>query len=258
MGGGNVYESENAYGSEQVYESEVMREALGDTLRPGGFTLTEKAVHFCSLTSKDRILDLGCGRGATVRYLREQHGICAVGVDPSEKLIAEARECYPGAEFILGKGEGLPFAAESFACVLAECTLSLMDVERAVAQVHRVLKDKGWFVITDVYARNPDRTGSLQDLSAEGGMRELYGLPLLSKKLEEAGFAIALTEDWSNLLKELFVKITFSYGSMDAFWGMSSCDFRGGMEGCRLQTALKACRPGYFLIICRKVGSACG
>lgn len=249
-------------GGRNAYESENMQKALGDTLRPGGFTLTEKAVRFCRLSPDDRTLDLGCGRGATVRYLREQHGISAVGVDPSEKLIAEAREHCPGAEFILGSGEELPCGAESFACVLAECTLSLMDVDRAVAQVHRVLKDNGWFVITDVYARNPAGARSLQGFSAAGGMRGLHEFPLLSKKLEEAGFAIALVEDCSNVLKELFVKITFSYGSMDAFWGMDPCDSRDGMDGCRWQSALKACRPGYFLLIGRKIGrkagSACG
>lgn len=258
MGCGNGYGSEHGYESENAYESGAMRKALGDTLRPGGFTLTEKAVRFCRLSPDDRVLDLGCGRGATVRYLREKHGICAVGVDPSEKLIAAAREYYPGAEFIRGRGEELPFAADSFACVLAECTLSLMDMDRAMTQVHRVLKDNGWFVITDVYARNPDGGESLKGFSAQGGMEELHGLPLLSKKLEEAGFAIALTEDWSNLLKELFVKITFSHGSMGAFWGMSAWASGDGMAGCRLQSALKACRPGYFLLISRKAGSACG
>ena len=40
-----------------AYESETMREALGDTLRPGGFALTEKGVQLCKITANDSVLD---------------------------------------------------------------------------------------------------------------------------------------------------------------------------------------------------------
>ena len=52
-----------------VYESCCMQEATGETLRPGGFKLTEQAVDFCALNEQSRVLDLGCGMGATASYL---------------------------------------------------------------------------------------------------------------------------------------------------------------------------------------------
>lgn len=238
-----------------AYESDSMREALGETLRPGGFSLTEKGVQFCKLSASDRVLDLGCGRGATVRYLYEQHKIRAIGVDPSQKLIEEANKQCPYADFIFGQGENLPFAESSFNCVFAECTLSLMEDDSALKQVSRVLKENGWFVISDVYAKNPDAVRELQEFSINSCMRGLHNLPLLEEKLKQADLEIVYSEDCSFLLKELLVKIAFSYGSMSAFWNVTG---QNCMDGCNFHEALKKCKPGYFLLICRKAGATHG
>lgn len=234
-----------------AYESETMREAMGETLRPGGFTLTEKGVRHCGITVSDSVLDLGCGRGATVNYLYQKHNIRAVGIDPSEKLIKEAKERYGYADFFSGRGENLPFGAKNFSCIFAECTLSLMDVSQTLPQVNRVLKDGGWFIITDVYAKNPDAVSGLNEFSINSCMRGLHNLPRLQEELEQAGFQISLLEDCSHFLKELLVKITFSYGSMSAFWNITSQDC---INGCGFQESLKKCKPGYFILICRKAG----
>lgn len=234
-----------------AYESESMREAMGDTLRPGGFSLTEKGVQHCKLTPDDKVLDLGCGRGSTVNYLYREHNICAVGIDPSEKLIKEARAQYGYTDFFSGRGEELPFEDTVFDCVFAECTLSLMDAGRAVNEVNRVLKDGGRFVITDVYAKNPDAVSGLCEFSVNSCMRGLHNLPQLQGKLEQAGFQVTLCEDCSHLLKELLVKITFAHGSMSAFWATAS---QGCINGCNFQKSLKKCKPGYFMLICRKAG----
>ena len=228
---------------------------MGDTLRPGGFTLTEKGVQRSGITASDRVLDLGCGRGATVNYLYQKHRIRAVGIDPSEKLIKEAKGLYGYADFFSGRGEKLPFEEESFSCVFAECTLSLMDVDQTLPQVNRVLKDGGWFVITDVYAKNPDAVSGLNEFSINSCMRGMHNLPWLREKLEQTGFQITLLEDCSHFLKELLVNITFSYGSMSAFWNVTSQDC---ISGCDFQESLRKCRPGYFILICRKAGPSRG
>lgn len=88
-----------------AYESKSMAEVTGETLRPGDFRLTEKAVRLCGLSSRDAVLDLGCGRGATVNYLYNTHRIQAIGIDPSEKLIGDARKRYAFADFLTGRGK---------------------------------------------------------------------------------------------------------------------------------------------------------
>ena len=202
-----------------AYESCCMQEATGETLRPGGFALTQKAISFCALTNQSKVLDLGCGMGATVSYIYEKYGIRAVGIDPSEKLLRAAKAKNPLGTFVLGSGESLPFGTESFECVLAECTLSLMnDLHVTLQEVYRVLEEGGWFVITDVYAKNPQALSKIDNFSINSCMRGLHNLEVLQCELEALGFDVVLLEDCSQLLKELMVKIIFKHGSMGAFW----------------------------------------
>lgn len=236
----------------KAYESPFMQEMTGQTLRPGGFSLTEKAVQFCEISKGDKVLDLGCGMGATIGYLYEKHGIKGVGIDPSEKLLAIGQKKFESLNFIRGSGDYLPFEEESFNCVFAECTLSLMDdINKSIGEVFKVLKNNGSFVMTDVYARNPKNINQLQNYSLNSCMRGLYDIDLLKEKLESLGFEIIFFEDCSDLLKELMVKIIFSYGSMDIFWRKAT-DNGDCVNGCTFQELLKACKPGYFMMIAKK------
>ncbi len=201
-----------------VYESGPVRDATGDTIRPGGIYLTERALSYCAFKPGTNVLDVGCGTGATVEFLIK-NGLDAVGIDPSEALLEAGRRRNPGLPLIHAGGESIPFADSAMDGIFAECCLSLMpDIDRALSEIHRVLKSGGWLVITDVYVRNP------------GFLKELRALPLAScvtgalpreelvQKLVLHGFDIILWEDHTNLLKELTARLIWSHGSMDSFW----------------------------------------
>lgn len=239
-----------------VYENRHMKNITGETLRPGGFSLTDKGVKFCKFSSKDSILDLGSGMGATVNYLYERYGIKALGIDPSEKLIDIGRKKYKNINLIKGRGEELPFQNESFQGVFAECTLSLMnDLNSVVQEIFRVLKYKGWFIINDVYAKNPQFIDRLNLFSVNSCMRGLHNLKFLEKILTDNGFSVMLLEDCSQMLRALMVKTIFSYGSMGIFWNKAmECSVDGG----EFEKILRSCKPGYFIIIARKGDKCCG
>ena len=155
----------------RVYENENMREITGDTLRPGGFLLTEKAIEICQFKPHDKILDVGCGMGATVEKLKSQYEFDAYGIDPSKKLLELGRKKYGNDNLIQGKGENLPFTECFFKGVLAECTLSLMDdYEKTIMESKRVLKPNGYFYISDVYARRPEYLEGVQKHNVESCM----------------------------------------------------------------------------------------
>jgi len=236
-------------GKNNAYESCCMRDVLGETLRPGGFILTDKAAEYCKLSKESHVLDMGCGRGATVGHLFEKYGITAVGVDPSEKLLNEAKERFDSDAFVLGRGENLPFEDGLFDCAIAECTLSLMDAHSAAAEAWRVLKKGGFFVVTDVYAKNSEAVGRLSSFPVNSCMRGLHDLTKLRSSLEQLGFTVEYFEECSQYLKELVVRIGFSYGSMCEFWNMASGSCINGEE---FYGALKRCRPGYFMLIAKK------
>jgi len=235
-----------------VYESSPMQEATGETLRPGGFKLTDQAVNFCALSEKTRVLDLGCGMGATVSYLYKNQAINVVGIDPSKKLLNIAKAKNPFATFISGSGDALPFEKESFECVLSECTLSLMnDLHVSLSEVYRVLEKGGWFVINDVYAKNPETLKEMDNFAITSCMRGMHDLPALQEALETMGFEIMLLEDCSHLLKELMVKIIFSHGSMGVFWSKTIED-EAPQTCCHFEQNIKQCKPGYFILIAKK------
>lgn len=237
-------------GTVNAYESEHMTCVLGDTLRPGGFELTDKAVNYCSFSNGDSVLDIGCGRGATVEHLEECFSLKAFGVDPSKLLLSEGKNRNSDLNIISGTGEDIPFENESMEGVFAECTLSLMnDLDAAIGEAHRVLKRSGWFVITDVYAREPEHIKLLQEFSFNSCMRGLHDVEILKGKLKAQGLEVMLFEDYTDLLRQLMVKIIFEYGSMNIFWSKAaSCS-----SNCeQFQKVLSKCKVGYFLMIARK------
>jgi len=190
--------------------------------------------------------------GATIGYLHEKHGIEGVGIDPSKKLLDVGRKKFGSLDFILGTGDYLPFEEKSIDCVFAECTLSLMDnISKTINEVSKVLKNEGSFVITDVYARNSTGINALEDFSFNSCMRGLHDIEHLKESLLTQGFEIMFFEECSELLKELMVKIIFSYGSMDIFWRKATED-SDCANGRKFQEILKACKPGYFMIIAKK------
>lgn len=241
-----------------VYESCSMYEATGETLRPGGFALTKRAIERCRLHVKTRILDLGCGRGATASYLYQTCGIKVVGIDPSEKLLNIAQARNPQATFVKGFGDALPFENESFECVMAECTLSLMrDLHVSLREVNRVLEKDGWLVIHDVYAKNPTILESMRDFTMTSCMRGMHDLEQLQVQLEQMGFNIVLVEDCTALLKELMVKIIFTHGSMAAFWS-KAIEGETPQGCCSFDQRITQCKPGYFMLIAQKGGDTHG
>jgi ubiquinone/menaquinone biosynthesis C-methylase UbiE len=57
-----------------------------------------------------RVLDVACGTGFLTRYLRGD----VVGLDQSERMLAEARRRHAGATYVLGDALRLPFPDSSF------------------------------------------------------------------------------------------------------------------------------------------------
>jgi arsenite methyltransferase len=237
-------------GVTNVYESEHMSCVLGDTLRPGGFKLTDTSVKFCEFLSGDNVLDIGCGRGNTVEYLNKKYLLNSYGIDPSKVLLQEGKNINPELKIKEGRGECLPFNNESMNGVFAECTLSLMeDLEKTIQETARVLKKEGWFVITDVFARNPQYLYLMQEFSFNSCMRGLHDIENLKINLQNYGFEIMLFEDYTDLLKELMVKIVFTYGSMNTFWSKAtSCSTNCS----QFQQVLSKCKVGYFLLIAKR------
>ncbi len=119
-----------------------------------------------AMTGDSRVLEVGCGTGAMAGRINALPGVTLVAVDFSERFVeltaargVDARQadiCY------------LPFEDDSFDVVYAGWMLyHVRDIDRALAEVRRVLRPGGTFVAVT----NGD--DSLADLRREAGGRPM-------------------------------------------------------------------------------------
>ncbi len=87
-----------------------------------------------------RVLDLGAGTGRlTERLLADGHRVLAV--DPSLPMLTHAVRV--GAPVVAGEAERVPVSHRVFDAVVAGQSFHWFDHERAVPEIHRVLKPGG-------------------------------------------------------------------------------------------------------------------
>ena len=228
----------------RVYEQASLREALGDTLRPGGFTLTDRALAACALRAGARVLDVGCGLGATVHYLRTL-GYRAVGVDVSELLLQTGRQHNGAAPLVQAAGAQLPLPAAHFDAVLTECSLSVMgDADAALAECYRVLAPGGYLLTSDIYARNPAGIARLSELPLTACLSGAMSQAEVTAKVTAHGFQLALWEDHTEQLRQKAAQ-----GALAGLW---QCAPVAGLDALDMQLIIAKAKPGYFLLIAEK------
>ncbi|MEG6616169.1 class I SAM-dependent methyltransferase [Peptococcaceae bacterium 1198_IL3148] len=233
----------------RIYESETIQQVTGSTVRPGGFTLTDRAMTICAFPAGAKLLDVGCGNGATVERLINQYHLQVVGIDPSPVMLASGKKRNANLPIFEGTGECLNFNDSEMDGVIAECTLSLMsDLQLCLKQVHRVLKPQGKLIVSDIYIRSEDISVHWHDDAStclSGAKQRSAWLKLMT----DAGFKIELWQDHTQLLKELMVHLIFTHGSMNEFW----CQMLGGCQRAqKIQNTLQQVKLGYFLLIATK------
>lgn len=101
-----------------------------------------------------RILDLGCGHGATLVHLGSPEG--AIGVDISPQEIAFATARVPRCRFLVADAASLPFEAGAFDHVLIRDVLHhVADPARVLAECARVLGQDGRLDVLEPSRNNP-------------------------------------------------------------------------------------------------------
>jgi len=96
-----------------------------------------------------RILDVGCGAGATLSVCKGDDEPFLCGVDVDHNSLELGRELFPAAHYIQTQGESLPFPSGQFDFIIARVSLPYMDVPRALSEIARVLRHGGgvWLVL---------------------------------------------------------------------------------------------------------------
>ncbi|MCF8068490.1 MAG: methyltransferase domain-containing protein [Desulfobacterales bacterium] len=228
-----------------VYESPDLHTVTGNTIRPGGLTLTKRALDICHLKSGSHILDVGCGLGATIDYLKHSHGLNPVGMDPSLKLLNNGARAFKNLSRVSGIAQMLPFSKHSMAGIFCECVLSLLaNPELFLNECKRTLRPSGHLILCDIYSKTPEN-GSLSDLPVNCCIKGARTKTKIEEMLLTAGFRIICWEDHTALLKELAAKLVFAFGSIHQFWE-NTCP---GEKSETIHNVVNSASPGYYLLI---------
>ena len=235
----------------KLYEQDALRIVTGDTIRPGGIHLTEHAFNLFSLPERSWIVDVACGTGASVQWLREKNGFRVMGVDVSPRMLQAGRQRCSDLPLVCGNSLSLPIASGQVEAILAECSLSLMnDLDGILKEFYRVLRPSGHLIVSDLYLRNPQAADLFQNLPMDFCLKGAKSQSELFNIFKTQGFEILFWEDHTENLKQLTGQLIMTHGSIQGFWCKSLPD---DIDTFELQTAVARAKPGYYLLVARKV-----
>ena len=98
------------------------------------------------------VLDIGCGNGALLNALSDRIE-SGVGVDESSKILGRARlrnSQISNLKFEIVKGPALPFGDHEFDVVISLMSFRYLDWDPLLAEIKRVTKPGGKFLIVDM------------------------------------------------------------------------------------------------------------
>ncbi len=106
-----------------------------------------------------RIVDVGCGAGDLVRWLRSQ-GAQVVGVECGHVILGMAHDADPGHadDYLEGVGQDLPVADQSVDVVIYSYSLHHVPADEmlnALREAHRVLRTGGTLYVVEPLAAGP-------------------------------------------------------------------------------------------------------
>jgi ubiquinone/menaquinone biosynthesis C-methylase UbiE len=90
-----------------------------------------------------RVLDLGCGSGRDLASWGVSASDKVTGLDIDNRRLALAKARFSNRTYLQCVGECLPFENESFDRVISAVALPYMNIQKALAEIHRILVPGG-------------------------------------------------------------------------------------------------------------------
>lgn len=157
-----------------------------------------------------RALDVGCGAGLSTAALEPLAEI-VVGLEPVLTMLTHRQAVAPGAHFLVGAAEGLPFSDEAFNLITTAGAINYADRDLFLPEAARVLAPSGVLVIYDFSAGRRLRGSSLLDEWYDAFERRYPSTPgyaLDVKRLPYSRYGLRL-----EAYKELEVALPMNLGS---------------------------------------------
>ena len=116
----------------------------------------QKAIQCLNIKEHDNVIDLCCGTGDLARIIKKiQPLACVVGIDFSENMLDIAKDKSSDIKYFQGDVTNLPYEDNSFdIAVMGFGLRNIHNAEKAVEEVHRILKPNGQFLHLDFGKKN--------------------------------------------------------------------------------------------------------
>ncbi len=183
----NLKDSESNLGEVTKHHFDVVASHYSEVRKPSN-TVIDIIATMGELQDTS-VVDLGCGPGQTLAYLKENYNVKGFGIDLSFQMAKNASERIP---VVNGQTETLPFQSASFDRAISTMAVHLFDRQKAFPEIFRILKPGGKFIMTSVDTEKVEEVW-LQAYFPSYGRVEKLRLPPLTALKEEL-FASGFTE----------------------------------------------------------------
>jgi ubiquinone/menaquinone biosynthesis C-methylase UbiE len=173
----------------------------GAFLHPGGVAATLAMLDRLNVKPGQRVLEIGCGTGATTLLIAQRTGAEVVALDRSSRMLASADRrlrqhgCRVSAELVQSDmNRTLPFADGTFDAVLAESVIALLDDVDLVAQeCARILRSGGRLAFNERIWKHGVPQPLVDEINSYS--REAFGIQSATRQpLDHAGWARQLEQ----------------------------------------------------------------
>jgi len=178
----------------ETYVQFVGTEINSTTEHPIDRSLFVGFVDMIKRQANARVADVGCGPGRMAAFMVD-HGLDAVGLDPSKAMLAVARTAHPNIEFKEGQLDALPIETGALAGAVCWYSIIYTPPERlaeAFGELARVLMPGGYLLLAFQAEDEP-----VHRTNAHGTHLPLtsyrHGVQEVAQLLEDMGFKICTT-----------------------------------------------------------------
>jgi SAM-dependent methyltransferase len=191
---------------------ETIYNAIGtgyNTTRRADPYLVNRLFHHLNPEPDGLYLDIGCGTGNYTTALADK-GLNFTGVEPSEKMLIEARNKSEIINWLEGTAENNPADDAEFNGVIATLTIHhWVDLERSFKEIYRVTKENGRIVF---FTATPTQMNGYWlnhyfPKMLRSSIDQMPAFEVINDALRAAGFNIITTEKYfiSDDLKDMFL-----------------------------------------------------
>lgn len=212
-----------------IYSHPLASWLIGESFHPGGLALTDELARLTKLGPGKRLLDAGCGRGASTVHLAESTGCEAVGLtlesDGVERArqLAVARGVQEKTTFVQDDILHIDTAIGIFDVVLMECVLSTLEQKpESLRQLYKITRPGGYIALTDVTVSGELPQLLQGSIGAALCMADARGLDEYMSMVEEAGFKVREYRSAKEAVHQLINKIGTRLMIADAAIGLGS------------------------------------